>query len=194
MLTPFGGRVHAPWSLALEARLGERLGIEVQTIWSDDGIAIRLPDGEGDVEASSELLFPEPEEVEDLVVAQVVGSALFASRFRENAGRALLLPRRRPGRGRRSGSSASGPPTSSPSPSRYGSFPILVETYRECLSDVFDLPALREVLAASRGGRSRSTASRRRARRRSRARSCSTTWPRTCTTATRRWPSGGPAR
>ena len=95
ILTPFGGRVHAPWSLALEARLGERLGAEVQTIWTDDGIAIRLPEGDlGDVD---DLLFPDPDEIEDLVVAQVANSALFAARFRENAARALLLPRRRPG-------------------------------------------------------------------------------------------------
>src|SRR5258705_8283319 len=97
LLTPFGGRVHAPWSLALEARLAERLGTVVQTIWSDDGIAIRLPDSETAPNAIEELLFPEPDEVEELVVGQVASSALFASKFRENAGRALLLPRRRPG-------------------------------------------------------------------------------------------------
>ena len=146
LLTPFGGRVHAPWSLALEARLQERLGMEVQTIWSDDGIAIRLPEGDATLDGVEELLFPDPDEVEDLVVGQVASSALFASRFRENAARALLLPRRRPGtrtplwqqRQRAAGLLAVA--------SRYGSFPILVETYRECLSDVFDLPALREVL------------------------------------------------
>ena len=146
LLTPFGGRVHAPWALALEARLQERLGMEVQTIWSDDGIAIRLPEGDATLDGVEELLFPDPDEVEDLVVGQVASSALFASRFRENAARALLLPRRRPGtrtplwqqRQRAAGLLAVA--------SRYGSFPILVETYRECLSDVFDLPALREVL------------------------------------------------
>ncbi len=145
LLTPFGGRVHAPWALAIEARLAERLGAEVQTIWSDDGIAIRLPDG--DLDGIDDLLFPDPDEIEDLVVGKVADSALFASRFRENAARALLLPRRRPGtrtplwqqRQRAAGLLAVA--------SRYGSFPILVETYRECLSDVFDLPALREVLA-----------------------------------------------
>src|SRR5262245_63693405 len=146
LLTPFGGRVHAPWALALEARLQQRLGMEVQTIWSDDGIAIRLPEGDASLDGVEDLLFPDPEEVEDLVVGQVASSALFASRFRENAARALLLPRRRPGtrtplwqqRQRAAGLLAVA--------SRYGSFPILVETYRECLSDVFDLPALREVL------------------------------------------------
>ena len=147
LLTPFGGRVHAPWSLALEARLEERLGMEIATIWSDDGIAIRLPEGETSLDGVEALLFPEADEVEDLVVGQLATSALFASRFRENAARALLLPRRRPGtrtplwqqRQRAAGLLAVA--------SRYGSFPILVETYRECLSDVFDLPALREILA-----------------------------------------------
>ncbi len=148
LLSPFGGRVHAPWALALEARLGERLGAEVQTIWSDDGIAIRLPDVDLDgIDGLDGLLFPEPDEIEELVVGKVADSALFAARFRENAARALLLPRRRPGtrtplwqqRQRAAGLLAVA--------SRYGSFPILVETYRECLSDVFDLPALREVLA-----------------------------------------------
>ena len=147
ILTPFGGRVHAPWTLALEARLEERLGLEVQTIYSDDGIAIRLPEGDGSLEGVEELLFPDPDEVEDLVVGRVGGSSLFASRFRENAARALLLPRRRPGtrtplwqqRQRAADLLVGGQ-------SRYGSFPILVETYRECLADVFDLPALREIL------------------------------------------------
>ena len=71
LLTPFGGRVHAPWSLALEARIGERLGLEVQTIWSDDGIAIRLPEGDAPLDGIEALLFPEPDEVEDLVVGQL---------------------------------------------------------------------------------------------------------------------------
>jgi ATP-dependent Lhr-like helicase len=144
LLTPFGGRVHAPWSLAIEARLRERLGQEVASIWSDDGIAIRLP--EGDLDGVEEALFPDPAAIEDLVVAGVGRSALFAARFRENAARALLLPRRRPGsrtplwqQRRRAADLLS-------VASRYGSFPILVETYRECLADVFDLPALREVL------------------------------------------------
>jgi ATP-dependent Lhr-like helicase len=147
LLTPFGGRVHAPWSLAIEARIGERLGMDVQTIWSDDGIAIRLPEGDAPLDGIADLLFPEPDDLEDLVVGRLASSALFASRFRENAARALLLPRRRPGirtplwqqRQRAADLLAVA--------SRYGSFPILVETYRECLSDVFDIPALREILA-----------------------------------------------
>ncbi len=153
ILSPFGGRIHAPWTLAIEQRLRERLGIEAQTIWSDDGIAIRLPDGEGDgavgrlaeIEA---LLFPASDEIEDLVVETVGGSALFASRFRENAGRALLLPRRRPGTRTPLWQQRQRSADLLAVASRHGSFPILVETYRECLSDVFDLDALREVLAA----------------------------------------------
>src|SRR6185295_7662983 len=80
LLTPFGGRVHAPWSLALESRLAERLAADVQTIWSDDGIAIRLPDTE--LDGIDALLFPDPDEIEELVVGKVADSALFASRFR----------------------------------------------------------------------------------------------------------------
>jgi len=146
LLTPFGGRVHAPWSLAIEARLNERLAGEVRTIWSDDGIAIRLPDGDDVVGPAEEALFPDPEEVEDVVVGQVASSALFASRFRENAARALLLPRRRPGTRTPLWQQRQRAADLLAVASRYGSFPILVETYREVLSDVFDLPALREVL------------------------------------------------
>ncbi len=146
VLTPFGGRVHAPWCMALEARLQERLGLEVQTIWSDDGIAIRLPEGDGSLDGVEQLLFPDPEEVEDLVVGRVGQSSLFASRFRENAARALLLPRRRPGTRTPLWQQRQRSADLLAVASRYGSFPILVETYRECLADVFDLPALREVL------------------------------------------------
>jgi ATP-dependent Lhr-like helicase len=146
VLTPFGGRVHAPWTLALEARLEERLGLQVQTIYSDDGIAIRLPEGDGSLDGVEALLFPDPEEVEDLVVGRVGGSSLFASRFRENAARALLLPRRRPGTRTPLWQQRQRAADLLSVASRYGSFPILVETYRECLADVFDLTALREVL------------------------------------------------
>ncbi|MEA2576998.1 MAG: ATP-dependent helicase Lhr and Lhr-like helicase, partial [Chloroflexota bacterium] len=146
LLSPFGGRVHAPWSLAIESRLQERLGMEVQTIWSDDGIAIRMPEGEASLDGVEELLFPAAEDVEDLVVGQVANSALFASRFRENAARALLLPRRRPGTRTPLWQQRQRAADLLAVASRYGSFPILVETYRECLSDVFDLDALREIL------------------------------------------------
>jgi ATP-dependent Lhr-like helicase len=147
VLTPFGGRVHAPWSLALEGRLAERLGSEVRTIWSDDGIAIRLPEGESTVDGLEGLLFPDADEIEELVVEGVASSALFASRFRENAARALLLPRRRPGTRTPLWQQRQRAADLLAVASRYGSFPILVETYREVLSDVFDLDALREVLS-----------------------------------------------
>ena len=127
-------------------RISERLGLEVQTIWSDDGIAIRLPEGEMSLEGVEALLFPEPEEVEDLVVGRVGQSSLFASRFRENAARALLLPRRRPGTRTPLWQQRQRAADLLAVASRYGSFPILVETYRECLADVFDLGALREIL------------------------------------------------
>src|SRR5829696_5888576 len=151
ILSPYGGRVHAPLTLAIESRLRERLGIEAQTIWSDDGIAVRLPEGEGDGDARrlaeiESLLFPAAEEVEDLVVAAVGGSAPFASRFRANAGRARLLPRRRPGARTPLWQQRQRAADLLQVASRYGSFPILVETYREVLSDVFDLDALGELL------------------------------------------------
>ncbi|MFN2484238.1 MAG: DEAD/DEAH box helicase [Candidatus Limnocylindria bacterium] len=148
VLTPFGGRVHAPWAIAIEARLRERHGVEVQTIWSDDGIAVRLPEAD-DAPFDSAVLV-DPDEVDDLLMAQLGGSALFAARFRENAARALLLPRRRPGsrtplwmQRQRSADLLN-------VASRYGSFPIILETYREVLRDVFDLPALKELLAGIR--------------------------------------------
>ena len=161
------------------------------SIWSDDGIAIRLPDG--DLEGIEDALFPDADTVEDLVVAAVGGSALFAARFRENAGRALLLPRRRPGSRTPLWQQRQRSADLLAVASRYGSFPILVETYRECLADVFDLPG-----AARRPARRRAPRDRRPPRRDAAgvahclARSCSTTSPPTCTRATLRSPSGGP--
>ena len=146
LLTPFGSRVHAPWALAVEARLRERFGEGVVGIWSDDGIAVRLP--EADLDGVEDALFPTADEIEDLVVGALGGSALFAARFRENAARALLLPRRRPGTRTPLWQQRQRAADLLAVAARYGSFPILVETYRECLADVFDLPALREVLAA----------------------------------------------
>jgi len=146
ILSPFGGRIHAPWCMAIEARLQERLGLDVQTIYSDDGIAIRMPEGDGSLDGIEALLFPDPDEVEDLVVGRVGQTSLFASRFRENAARALLLPRRRPGTRTPLWQQRQRAADLLAVAVRYGSFPILVETYRECLADVFDLPALREVL------------------------------------------------
>jgi len=153
ILSPFGGRVHAPWAMAIEGRLGQRYGLDVQVLWSDDGIAIRLPESEERIPVE-DLLF-DPDEVEELVVAQLPGTTLFTTSFRESAARALLLPRRTPGRRtplwqqRRRGADllevASAHPT----------FPILLEATRECLRDVFDLPGLQEVLGDIRARRIR---------------------------------------
>ncbi len=140
LLSPFGARVHAPWAMAIEARIRDRLDVEVTSVWSDDGIILRLPEAEEPPDIS--LVTVDPDEVEELVVGATGDSALFASRFRENAARSLLLPRRRPGartplwqlRQRASDLLAVA--------SRHGQFPVLLETYRECLRDAFDLPAL----------------------------------------------------
>ncbi len=156
LLTPFGGRVHAPWSMAIEARLREHHGVEVQTIWSDDGIAVRLPEGiETDGSAVESALLIEPEQLEELLMAELGGSAMFAARFRENAARALLLPRRRPGQRTPLWMQRQRSADLLAVASRYGSFPIVLETYREILRDVFDLPALAELLGAIRARRIR---------------------------------------
>jgi len=158
LLTPFGARVHAPWALAIEARLQASLGVDVKPLWSDDGIVLRLPSTDAAYEpgASVATLAQQAEsavliaadDVEDLVTEAVGGSALFASRFRENAARALLLPRRRPGQRTPLWQMRQRASQLLSVASRYGSFPIILETYREVLRDVFDLPALRQLLAA----------------------------------------------
>ena len=144
ILTPFGSRVHAPWALALEERL-TRADMPVQVLWSDDGIILRLPEAIEDIPL--ELLLFEPDEVEDLVVERLPSTSLFASRFRENAARALLIPRRRPGERTPLWQQRQRAADLLEVASGYPSFPMLLETTRECLRDVFDLPALREVLA-----------------------------------------------
>ncbi|MFN2628988.1 MAG: DEAD/DEAH box helicase [Gaiellaceae bacterium] len=144
ILTPFGARVHAPWALALAARLRESLGLEVQSIWSDDGIALHLPDA--DMPPPTESLLLERDELDELVVAEVGQSALFGARFRENAARALLIPRRRPGERTPLWQQRLKAQGLLQVARRYGSFPIILETYRECLQDVFDLPALKRLL------------------------------------------------
>jgi ATP-dependent helicase Lhr and Lhr-like helicase len=148
VLTPFGGRVHAPWALAIEAKVRDRLSVEVQTMWSDEGIVVRLPEADESPPIDSVLL--EPEEIEGLVVGELANSALFASRFRENAARALLLPRRRPGSRTPLWQQRQRAADLLAVASRHGDFPILLETYRECLRDVFDLPALTELMTAVR--------------------------------------------
>jgi len=144
ILSPFGARVHAPWAIAVAARLRDETPGEVDLLWCDDGIVFRLP--ESDAPPPTEWFFPPPDEVEDLVVHELGATALFAARFRENAARALLLPKRRPGhrtplwlQRRRSADLLT-------VASRYPDFPIVLETYRECLRDVFDLQGLVGVL------------------------------------------------
>jgi ATP-dependent Lhr-like helicase len=146
VLTPFGSRIHIPWAMAVSARIRAAGGPEVETLWGDDGFVLRFPDT--DEPPDPDWFLVESAEVMQLVLRQLGSTALFAGRFREAAGRALLLPRRR---------------ADARSPlwqlrkrsydllsvaSRYPSFPLLLEAYRECLRDVFDMPALIETLRA----------------------------------------------
>ena len=144
ILTPFGARIHAPWAMALERRIGRRFGFEVQTLWTDDGLALRFADTD-ELPAAREFLL-DPDEVEDLVVEQVASSPMFASRFRENAARALLLPRNRPGKRTPLWQQRQRSKNLLSVVRRYPDFPILLETYRECLSDLFDLSGLVELM------------------------------------------------
>ncbi|MEA2297477.1 MAG: ATP-dependent helicase Lhr and Lhr-like helicase, partial [Solirubrobacteraceae bacterium] len=148
VLSPFGGRIHAAWGLALSARIRERYGLESDAIWSDDGIIVHLPDADEPPEA--ELVLPEPEDVEEAIVAELGGSALFGSRFRENASRALLIPRAYPGRRTPLWQQRLKAQTLLEVARRYPDFPIVLETYRECLRDVLDVPGLTELLRAMR--------------------------------------------
>ena len=146
VLTPFGSRIHIPWAMAVSARIRAAGGPEVETLWGDDGFVLRFPDtGEP---PDSEWILVESAEAMQLVLRQLGSTALFAGRFREAAGRALLLPRRRADQRsplwqlrKRSYDLLS-------VASRYPSFPLLLEAYRECLRDVFDMPALIETLRA----------------------------------------------
>ena len=144
LLTPFGGRVHAPWAMAIAARLRASQGLEVRSIWSDDGVALHFPDAELPPRGTEFAL--DPDEVEELVVGELGETALFGARFRENAARALLLPRRRPGQRTPLWQQRLKAQSLLQVARGHASFPIVLETYRECLQDVFDLPALREVL------------------------------------------------
>jgi ATP-dependent Lhr-like helicase len=146
VLSPFGGRVHAAWALALSARIREVYGLESDAIWSDDGIIVHLPDA--DEPPGAELVMLEPDEVEDMVVGELGGSALFGSRFRENAGRALLIPRAYPGKRTPLWQQRLKSQSLLEVAKRYAQFPIILETYRECLRDVLDVPALQELLRA----------------------------------------------
>lgn len=153
LLTPFGSRLHAPWALAIEARLAAEKGYDVQTLWSDDGIVLRFADA--DELPPTSIFLPEPEEVEDLVVGQLERSALFAGQFRENAARALLLPRWRPGGRTPLWAQRLRAQNLLAVAREFPSFPIMLETYRSCLQDVFDLPSLVELLTDLRSRRVR---------------------------------------
>ena len=153
VLSPFGNKVHAPWAMALQARLSERWGVEVEMLWSDDGIVLRLPEAVDELPVDD--LAIDPDEINDLVVAQLPGTSMFASRFRECAARALLLPRRRPDQRTPLWQQRQRAADLLEVAARYPSFPILLETTRECVNDVFDLPALRQVLADIRSRRVR---------------------------------------
>ena len=145
ILSPFGAQVHAPWGMALRAQLAERWGMDVEMMWADDGIVIRLP--ESAEEVSLDDLAIDPNEIEERVVSELPGSALFASRFRECAGRSLLLPRRRPDQRTPLWQQRQRSADLLRVAAKYPSFPILLEATRECLNDVFDVPALRSVLS-----------------------------------------------
>ena len=146
VLSPFGGRVHSAWALALSARIRDEHGLESDAIWSDDGIIVHLPDA--DEPPSADLLMIEPDAIEDMVVAELSGSALFGARFRENAARALLLPRAYPGKRTPLWQQRLKAQSLLEVAKRYGQFPIVLETYRECLQDVLDLPGLQQLLRA----------------------------------------------
>lgn len=144
ILSPFGSRVHAPWALAIEAQLGEKAGFEIQTLYTDDGIMLRMAESEEPPETT--LLLPNPDDIRDLVIRQLGQSAIFASTFRENAARALLLPRRSPGKRTPLWAQRLRAQNLLAVARNYPNFPIILETYRHCLQDIFDVPSLRELL------------------------------------------------
>jgi ATP-dependent helicase Lhr and Lhr-like helicase len=159
LLSPYGRRVHAAWGLALSARIRDRLGVEADVIASDDGIVMHLPDldvasspeGEdadswGGWGSLGELVLFEPDEVEEAVTGELGGSALFGARFRENAARALLIPRAYPGRRTPLWQQRLKAQSLLEVARRYEDFPIILETYRECLRDVLDVPGLQQLL------------------------------------------------
>jgi ATP-dependent Lhr-like helicase len=146
VLSPYGGRVHATWGLALSRRIREQYGLESDAIWSDDGIIVHLPDA--DEPPGAELVMVDPDELEDAVVAELATSALFGARFRENAGRSLLIPRAYPGKRTPLWQQRLKSQSLLEVARRYAQFPIILETYRECLRDVLDLPGLTELLRA----------------------------------------------
>jgi ATP-dependent helicase Lhr and Lhr-like helicase len=144
-LTPFGSRVHAPWAMATTARV-KAAGLDVETMWSEDGFVLRFPETDAPPEVDAFLL--DAAEAADLVQSQLGSTALFAAKFREASSRALLLPRRRAEGRTPLWQQRKRAYDLMSVASRYASFPILLEAYRECLRDVFDMPALSETLRA----------------------------------------------
>jgi ATP-dependent Lhr-like helicase len=146
VLSPYGGRVHAAWALALSAKIRDEVGLESDAIWSDDGIIVHLPDA--DEPPGADLVLLDPDDLEDRVVAELGSSALFGARFRENAGRALLIPRAYPGKRTPLWQQRLKAQSLLEVAKQYSDFPIILETYRECLRDVLDVPGLHDLLTA----------------------------------------------
>ena len=146
VLTPFGSRIHAPWAMAITAKILASGGPAVETMWSEDGFCLRFP--ETDEAPDVEQMMMGPEEAAELVLRQLGSTALFAAKFRESAARALLLPRRRADGRTPLWQQRKRAYDLLSVASQYASFPILLEAYRECLRDVFDMPALMETLRA----------------------------------------------
>ena len=148
ILSPFGTPVHAPWAMAIERRLADHYDMPVESMWGDDGIVLRLPEAAD--ELPPEIIGIDPDDIEDLVVSALPQTALFSSRFRECAGRSLLLPRRRPDQRTPLWQQRQRAADLLAVAAKYPTFPVLLEASRECLQDVFDVPALRDVLGQLR--------------------------------------------
>jgi ATP-dependent Lhr-like helicase len=155
VLTPFGRPIHAPWCMAVTEKLRAERGLEVESLWSDDGFVLRVPDSDESIR--SEDLLPAPGEFKDLVLRQLGSTSLFAAKFREAAGRALLLPKRRAGMRAPLWQQRKRAADLLAVASRFSMFPMLLEAYRECIRDVFDLPAAAGILAAIQRGAIRVT-------------------------------------
>ncbi len=145
--SPYGMKVHAPWALAINARVRERLGVEGSAVASDDGIIVRIPDADAEP-PGAELFVFDADEIEHIVTAEVGGSALFASRFRECAARALLMPRMNPNKRTPLWQQRQRSAQLLEVARRHPTFPVILETLREVLQDVYDLPSLRRLTTA----------------------------------------------
>ena len=141
--SPFGARVHAPWAMTVAAQLRERFS-EIDVVWCDDGIVFRVPESDSPPDAA--WFIPDPESLEEDVVRALSDTSLFAARFRENAARALLLPRRFPGQRTPLWLQRRKSADLMHAASQYSRFPMILETYRECLQDVFDIDGLNQLL------------------------------------------------